>query len=693
VTEPPHDVQTTATAGAGRAALSRELSDFLIEFSIALHKHAIYPDGHPSLGPAVVSLTNRLLRLLEQRGSLSLGIARNQFVIEGVATDAKNPVLRDLAGRLHRHHLGAITFRRGVAMQEVRHALALLAAEADRTDQPLGVGPRAQLGQWEHLQLYPVSYERLELLDDEGAATDDDTRRQTRTRAAQLWIGLARAALAAEGAEAPELSKTEPTAVARAIDEHERGSAYDQVIVGYLLQMAEELRAGGGETMELKRRMSGLVQSLDQATLERLLEMGGAGAQRRAFLLSAAQGMSVDAVIDLVRAASEAERGQPISDSLLRMLQKLARHADAGGARRHVAESAVRDQVQDLIKDWSLNDPNPETYRKALSAMAGTDAGSSTEADVWLQPESKRLVHMALEIGMMGEPVERAVQGLIDEGEIAWLVKQLQDGGVPEIADAVWASLTAPARIQAVASAPRLDAEVLDALLERAGIAAAEALLTVLIESESAFARRLLLTRISGLGDAVGPLVVARLQGQPWYVQRNMLAILGELERLPENFSAFPYLQHTDPRVRREALRILMRQPDTRERALVTALTDADERNVRVGLQAALESCPETAVPLVVARATGEMGGEVKTLAIRVLGATRHPRGLEALLSLTACRKGLFGDRLPRKTEGYLAALYALHAFGDDARARAALAAAARAKDPDIAHAAIGEGA
>src|SRR5713101_4874737 len=33
-----------------KAALSRELADFLIELSIALHKHAMYPEGHRRLG-------------------------------------------------------------------------------------------------------------------------------------------------------------------------------------------------------------------------------------------------------------------------------------------------------------------------------------------------------------------------------------------------------------------------------------------------------------------------------------------------------------------------------------------------------------------------------------------------------------------------------------------------------------------
>ena len=42
-----------------RATLSRDLADFLIELSIALHKHAMYPEGHPSLAPAAAGVTRR----------------------------------------------------------------------------------------------------------------------------------------------------------------------------------------------------------------------------------------------------------------------------------------------------------------------------------------------------------------------------------------------------------------------------------------------------------------------------------------------------------------------------------------------------------------------------------------------------------------------------------------------------------
>ncbi|MCX5754621.1 MAG: hypothetical protein NTX19_00670 [Gemmatimonadetes bacterium] len=56
-----HNCKLTQPTGAGETstALSRELADFLIE--------------------------------------LSIGVARQQLIIEGVATDDSNPVLRDLA--------------------------------------------------------------------------------------------------------------------------------------------------------------------------------------------------------------------------------------------------------------------------------------------------------------------------------------------------------------------------------------------------------------------------------------------------------------------------------------------------------------------------------------------------------------------------------------------------------------------
>lgn len=69
------------TAPPEKAALSRELADFLIELSIALHKHAMYPEGHP------LPRTGGGLR----GAQLWVGLARAALVAEAVAGDDAPP--------------------------------------------------------------------------------------------------------------------------------------------------------------------------------------------------------------------------------------------------------------------------------------------------------------------------------------------------------------------------------------------------------------------------------------------------------------------------------------------------------------------------------------------------------------------------------------------------------------------------
>src|SRR5258706_3248552 len=98
------------TAPPEKAALSRELADFLIELSIALHKHAMYPEGHPSLAPAAAGLTRRADHLFEERTTPPLGSAGQALVLECAATRPEKHPLPEHAGPFHPHHLRAVTF-------------------------------------------------------------------------------------------------------------------------------------------------------------------------------------------------------------------------------------------------------------------------------------------------------------------------------------------------------------------------------------------------------------------------------------------------------------------------------------------------------------------------------------------------------------------------------------------------------
>jgi hypothetical protein len=666
-----------------RATLSRELADFLVELSIALHKHAMYPEGHPSLAPAAAAVTRRATLLLADRGTLSLGVARDQLVIEGVATDPKHPVLHDLAGRLHRHHLGAMTFRHGVEPGEVADLLRTLAVDAERTDQPLGLGPAERLRAWEHVRLYPVTFERLELVEPSGPAGGE-----SQVRAAQLWVGLARAALSADvSPDAPP--STEPAVVARAIDEQPQDTAYDQAVVGYLLQIAQELRTSGGvEGAALRRRMSRLIGALRPETLRRLVEMGGDATQRWQFALDVTYGMTVDAVVEVLRAAAEAS-DQTISHSLVRLLSKLAVHAERGPAgRRPQADAELREQVRALISGWTLRDPNPEEYGGALERMSRATPlpVRSSRAPATAEPE--RLVAMAIELGTARAPVWRAVDHLVGQGRVAALLQVLDEApSASSVAELLWERVAVPDVVRGLFASDPVDFATLDRLLPRLDASALEPMLDALTTSASRATRRGLLDRLIGVGERVADGIARRLEDERWYVLRNMLVLLDGLEVLPAGIAPARYMAHPDARVRREALKLRLKLPAERAEAITAGVGDPDTQVARVALVAAQQGCPSGAVTVIARQlADGTVVPELRVLAVKALGHATTRDALRLLLAYTDGGTTLLGrPKFPPKTPELVAALFALGArWSGDAEARGVLLRAAKSDDPEI---------
>jgi len=245
------------------------------------------------------------------------------------------------------------------------------------------------------------------LQEDDQAALSADGKgaRERGLRGAQLWVGLARAALSADAMAADDgpAPATEPSLIAKAIDERQNNAAYDQVIVGYLLQIADELKhTGGSEAAALRRRTSKLVGALQPGTLRRLIEMGGDNAQRTKFAIDATHGLAVDAVLEIVRAMADASH-KTVSEPLVRMLSKLAQHAEQGTVEvRPQADEALREQVRDLLQGWTLADPNPDAYSQALQKMSAAAPFHAARSEWQQSAEPLRIVQTALETGVLG---------------------------------------------------------------------------------------------------------------------------------------------------------------------------------------------------------------------------------------------------------------------------------------------------
>jgi len=683
---------TSIVTGSADSALPQDHADLLIELAVAVHKNAIYPGTHPLLVAAVDNLARKLTTFMETMPTLSVGVARRQLIIEGVATDEEHPILRDLAARLHRHQIGALRFTRGLEKEELAEVLATIAIDAGRVEQPLGLMGPEVLQRWRNARFFPLSFDQLELVDDGLDDAEAEDAREARTRAAQLWIGLARAALAREATA--DLPATDPETVARAIDAHKDDSAYDQIVVGYMLQIADELNADEKRvSASLRDRVSRLVRQMEPRTLQRLLSMGGDAAQRYQFALNATHGLTVNAVVDVVRAAAEVS-GQTISTSLVRMLSKLAAHAEKpnGGTVQQRSDSELRDQVRRLISSWELADPNPDDYTTALDSISRhtptVDADSGGDAD----PE--RMLQLALEVSTVGPHTERIFAQMLARPDVTPLLDLLD--GAPEgpTRDALTARVVTPERLIDTVHAQQPNTRLAERLALKLGNVAVDPVINLLEDEEE----RLhgwacdILVRLPGAGTRV----VQRLFASPVHAQRQMLHVIDRLGEWPAGFKPQPFTSSADASVRREALKLMMRRDDLRDEAVVIGLDDEDERTVGIALAAALKRCPPAAVPILMRRVeNATLSAELRARGIRALAASGSLDAMRWIAQRSVKKHWLLRTPVLReKSPQLISSIAGLAAHWSTApEAAEVLALVAKSKDADLRSAAARSGA
>jgi hypothetical protein len=633
------------------ATLSRDLADFLVEFSIVLHKRAMYPLGHPHLQESTERFVARLELLLASRDSLAIGVARHQLIVAGTATDPRNALLSDLARRLHRHRVATIRFESGLSLSEIDDLLGGLASDP-RADGPYGLRPGMGSG-WTRLRLQPPELSRLFLQDDDDATAAD-------TPGGALWLGLAHLALCGDGGEAQDAD--DPLLVARAIDTQPQNVAYDRVVLDYLGQMADEMsgRQGAWEP-RVRESVSRLVASLKPETLRRVLQAGADHAERRQFALTAAEVLAVDAVIEVVEAAASTT-GHSISHQLLRLLHKFAHHAEHGPQRgRAEAESMLRRNVAQLITEWDLEDPNPSNYTAVLDGMTRQSPQDAAAAEGGLDCDPEAVIQIALECDCGGPRVYAALDALVEQQRLSAAVELLARAPAGAVAEALWRHIATPGRLRAELAAPRPDFVAVEGLVCRLGPAATEALLDLLEQANDRAVRARALRLLVSIGPGVAAAATARLPRAPWYVQRNLLALFRQLRTWPNDFSAVTYARHPELRLRREAYKLLLEFPAHRASAIIHGLDDESPEIVTLVVRAAVDDCPPEALRAI-ERFTDDWRrpAELRAIAVRALATGNGPQAMNRLLQLAGARRSFFGWRLDADSPVALAAVSAL---------------------------------
>jgi hypothetical protein len=633
---------------SGTTAAARPL---LTRLTVALSRRRAYPETHPLVVTAEGQALDALAALLVDRPRVTFSLGADALLIDEEPVEHGGAVARELGDRLRERSVASLSFDRGVAVDALREVLAWLSA--DSVDEPPALTAA---------RITRIAYGRLTL--GEGDDADEQS-------AAGIWRALASVALLDEvgdgidapatdaghlagpdaGADTtpPALDAAAPADIARAIERRVTRDDYARRVSFVLLRVAEQVtHADDAQRAVLAERLHEVLRALRESSAGAIIKASGVAADQHRFIAQMIDALPPHAIIEWMETAAQAG-GHVMSHQLRQLLAKLSIRAER--ADRSGQAAALRGVARDVVRGWTLDAAPTDAHLTLLDRLSRLDA--TGERRTLPSAAASAVVQMALEINVFGEDAVDAAGTLLADGRVADLMAWEREAA-PRAGTALHAVIVSPSGVRQSLLRDPLDHAVARALLASLDVSAAEALLEVLRDAEQRATRRLVYDRLREFGPALAPTLKAHLEGAPWYLVRNLLALLRDTASTDagsgENATTtlYRYLDHDHEQVRVEALRLMLADTVARDAAIRRVLADPSDRVLRLALEALTNDesesrrpslSPDLAQRLCAFIETGAREEALRVRAVRALGdAPASLRVRDLLLSLTTKR-------------------------------------------------------
>lgn len=574
------------------------LLTFLTRLHVALNRRRTYGATHPMVVRTEEEALVALDGVLNTRSTFTIGVAKHDLMLNGAPLGGSGNVSRELGARLHRRGVGALTFHAGVDLDRLQTLLAWLALDPTREtdDAPAAAETPNITG----IIIGRLAYDAL-MMGEADRAADESMMALWQALAQiasdgtgrQYGFGSARSSemVAASGDDESAFSvlqreEEHVTDIAQSLQalvsqpEFARRTAVALMnLAAQGAQAPPELRARIGE------RLHGVISRLGDSSFAPIIRGLGQRAEQQQFMLQVVDVLPVLAVSNWLQVAASATE-QELSHHLLRLMTKLSQHTV--NKREGVTDATFRNAAKELVDGWVLSDPNPDEHIRLLDRIALVNEGmvqtlgSSAEADISNHTEAARVVQMALEIDVVGDDALAAARMVAESGNLPHLLDWLQAAGATESARILRAQLMAPDAVLKLLKENPVDEPAARALLQTIDITMADTLLDALAKAESRDSRALITERLRAFGEPLRATLIARLDGASWFFARNLLGLLRDLivgqKGNTDVGSMLRFLDHENPMVRVEAVRMLLDLDAVRDAAIRRGLLDMDER-------------------------------------------------------------------------------------------------------------------
>jgi hypothetical protein len=600
----------------------KDITPVLREFVNALAKSSMYPAGHRFAIQTAEQFTEHLAVALEARGTITLGFTPRALLLDGAAIDPLPLPFRQFGQRLHRRNVGTIQLSPGISVEEVSQMLeALTAGDAGEAVGREGL-------RLAHVRIEPLVYEVLAFGGD--GIVDQELDEVFWSRLVEAAFGLR----LAEGAPVPTAAQLAAAINERATESPEGARRVFEALSAF----ASALAARGDRNVgSARRRFVDVLSALSRPATTRVMGAAPTRVQRRRFMRETLEQVPPALLLQLLESVAEAD-GEPISSHLRWLLGKLA---GSEGSQRALADGVFATEIMGLMETWD----------------GVTDESEYTD-DPRLAAEHSRTVQLGLEIGRADPMVLTAARRLSERGYLSEVLQAVdQPGNDPDVSRTIAAAVLDADLLRRLISESSPDWSLVERVVTHTGISAVPTLLNGLDSSEDRTTRRRMLDLLVRIGSGAEAVLLDRLAGAEWHLTRNILAVLSQMPNVVGIERVLPLMRDPEPRVRLEALKVLLRSPTTRRQAVAEALESGEPGLVRTALASLAGSCP----PELVAPVLGVLqmqDEDARMQAIRLIGDSDNPLVVGPLLALVRERGGFLRRwRLLPKSPVMLSAL------------------------------------
>lgn len=667
---------TTNTSASEQEKLpldTRLLSDAIIELNIARRNVAIYPKGHPSVEKSLDRAFDFLNRLFELRPEITLAVAKDTLIIDDYYLDKKNPVYREFALQLSRLNIAYVTFIIGVTREELYTFHRFVSEKRD--DMAADIVK-------ESFQKLSIVHIRAGFIDyDAFVFKEDNTIKETNQM--QLWeryvYGLMEGTLQTDIIP-DDFKEIPPELLAqfinRTTDEPRKVQAYDSVITSYMRRATDRTFSG----KDLKRLLEFINRLKPELKKKFLVTTTRHFTEDIDATYRSLQNTSIEQVMELLDKINEQQVFIP--DSLKNVLDKLSELPSQDMSFNQHGDKLLIDDLflsQDVMNLLRKNDDETlinEKYNSDIRKLLKFDMSKAKIVNLY--DIAKDYTEEALEIQFNQTLLELIATDIITEEEYQLFADMIKD----HIEQFIWTGqyrhiLTIMRVIASHVEQNRFshitlgmierfhDPEFIAELIESFGLLGRQMredvwilcefygeqiipyLIAKLVKEESTAIRKFLIGLIKKYDDKVIPDVLKMLGDSRWFVKRNMLHILGELNREEVIPHVRPYCRHENPKVGIEAIRCLLSLGDLYGVDAVRELIRSESRDsilqaiMLSGIFRLNEVVPDL-IQLLRKRDFSSADAFDKIQIVKALGAIGDPAALDELRTLLSCKSIFF---------------------------------------------------